>query len=177
MCGKSDSVGPGLWGLAVPLHPGAWGQRWPTAGTLRALGKPGQELSVGPADPMGAVASLRGGGEAGKGQEVSTQGGPNWPRRGDVGSALENTRGYVYGVALRSSGDLGSAARLQAQPQCTSVSSAPEGASPLPAVSTGNRNSAQLGYEACRQRKACLFENGLGETEDPRGNLPRSSGC
>lgn len=131
MCGKSDSVGPGLWGLAVPLHLGAWGQRWPTAGTLRALGKPGQELSVGPADPMGAVASLRGGGEAGKGQEVSTQGGPDWPRRGDVGSALENTGGYVYGAALRSSGDLGSAARSQARPQCTSVSSAPEGAGPL----------------------------------------------
>ena len=32
---------------------------------------------------------------------------------------------------------------------------------PSPAVSTGNRNSAQLGYQACRQRKACLFENRL----------------
>ncbi|XP_027477621.1 syndecan-4 isoform X1 [Zalophus californianus] len=37
----------------------------------------------------------------------------------------------------------------------------PWGASPVPAVSSGNRSSAQLGYQALRQTEACLFENRL----------------
>lgn len=62
-----------------------------------------------------------------------------------------------------SSRDLGSRIRCldyKPQLQCTSVSTARREPAP-PAISTGNRSSAQLGYQASRQRKACLFENCL----------------
>lgn len=51
--------------------------------------------------------------------------------------------------------------RLQAPTSMHLCLCGPEGASPFPAVSTGNRSSARLGYQASRQRAACLFEKRL----------------
>lgn len=49
----------------------------------------------------------------------------------------------------------------KSQLQYTSVSVALGEPAPLPAVSSSNRSSAQLGYQALRQREACLFEKRL----------------
>lgn len=69
-----------------------------------------------------------------------------------------------------SSRDLGSRIRCldyKPQLQCTSVSTARREPAP-PAISTGNRSSAQLGYQASRQREACLFEMSLVGKPRPR---------
>lgn len=51
--------------------------------------------------------------------------------------------------------------RLQAPASMHLCLCSPQGASPLPPVSSGNRSSARLGYQASRQREACLFQNCL----------------
>lgn len=80
---------------------------------------------------------------------------------------------------MSSSRDLGSrigCLDYKPQLQCTSVSRALREPAP-PAISAGNRSGAQLGYQASRQREACLFENCLFQVGKPRPREATSQDC
>lgn len=64
----------------------------------------------------------------------------------------------VFWPASDPAGILDLLPRLQAPASMHLCLSGLEGASPSPAVSTGNRSNAQFGNQASGQREACLFE-------------------
>lgn len=156
-------------GLAVPLGPQAMG-----AGMTRGRSQ-GEGHSLPRERPAGrrlgdrltrsgAVASPRGcvcgGGRLGRGRKPA-------PRAdlisGDkaIDSALESMGGLFTSRPWIQQGLRICCLDYKSQLQYTSVSVALGELAPLPAVSSSNRSSAQLGYQALRQREACLFEKRL----------------
>lgn len=174
MCGNSDLVEPACRGQACgtgcTARTSGHGGRdapWPVTGrgTLLAPGKTGWETSGGQTDPVWSSGfptwvCVCGGGRLGRGRKPAPRA-DLISRDRAIDSALESMGGLFTSRPWIQQGLRICCLDYKSQLQYTSVSVALGEPAPLPAVSSSNRSSAQLGYQALRQREACLFEKRL----------------